>query len=118
MLINSALELRRLVASSGTPVEYTQGSYRLRVMPGVGRIPDVSFSIWETENETQWELILTGWVRGEHLIVSTWSAPGSPDNVESMLQFILAGKRHIVDSPFSHRENGDAQHRQLAAAAS
>ncbi len=90
--MNLATELRQLVASSGAPVEFTQGSYRLRIMPGVGRIRDVSFSIWEAE-DTRWEPILTGWARGQGLIISTWRAPGSPANAESLTRFILAGKR-------------------------
>jgi hypothetical protein len=87
-------------------------------MPGVGRIRDVSFSVWETENDTHWEPILTGWVKSDHLIVSTWRAPGSPDNVESMLQFILAGKRHVIDSVSAQPERAENTHRRLAAAAS
>lgn len=87
-----ATELRQLVAAGGAPVEFAQGSYRLRVMPGVGRVRDVSFSIWEAE-DNRWEPILTGWARGEGLIVATWRAPGSPSNAESLIRFILAGKR-------------------------
>src|SRR4051794_23863801 len=90
--MNLATELRHLVAASGAPVEFAQGSYRLRVMPGAGRVRDVSFSIWEAQDK-RWEPILTGWARGEGLIVSTWRAPGSPTNAESMTRFILAGKR-------------------------
>lgn len=98
--MSSAKDLQRLVASSGAPVEFTQGSYRLRVMPGVGRIRDTSFSIWELEQSDAWKPILTGWVRAERVIVATWQAPGSPDNVETMLAFILAGKRqHVVSLP-------------------
>jgi hypothetical protein len=88
-----ATELRQLVAASGAPVEFAQGSYRLRLMPGVGRIRDVTFSIWEA-NETRWEPILAGWVRGESLVVSTWRSPGSPENAETLTRFVLAGKRH------------------------
>lgn len=116
--MKSARELRRLVAASGAPVEYTQGSYRLRVMPGVGRIRDVSFSIWETENNAEWETILTGWIRDEQLIVATWTPPGSPDNVEGMLQFILAGKRHVIDSISPLHQPADIAPGRLVAAAS
>src|SRR5437867_5786785 len=87
-----ATELRQLVAASGAPVEFAQGSYRLRIMPGVGRVRDVSFSIWESQ-DTRWEPILTGWARGEGLIVTTWRAPGTPTNAESLTRFVLAGKR-------------------------
>jgi hypothetical protein len=97
-----ATELRQLVAASGAPVEFAQGSYRLRVMPGVGRVRDVSFSIWEAQ-DTRWEPILTGWARGEGLIVSTWRAPGSPTNAESLTRFILAGKRLTHETPPPHR---------------
>jgi hypothetical protein len=87
-----ATELRQLVAASGAPVEFAQGSYRLRLMPGVGRIHDVNFSIWEADG-SRWEPILAGWVRGEGLVVSTWRAPGSPTNAETLTRFVLAGKR-------------------------
>ena len=90
--MNLATELRHLVAASGAPVEFAQGSYRLRIMPGAGRLHDVSFSVWEGQ-DTRWEPILTGWVRGEGLIVSTWRSPGSPANAESLTRFVLAGKR-------------------------
>jgi hypothetical protein len=116
--MNSAIELRRQIAASGVPVEFTQGSYRLRVMPGVGRIRDISYSIWETENNAQWEPILTGWIRDEQVIVATWRHPGSPDNVESMLQFILAGKRHVIDSITHLHDLADTAHGRLVAAAS
>src|SRR5262245_57434952 len=88
-----ATELRQLVATGGGPVEFAQGSYRLRVMPGVGRIRDVTFSIWEA-NGSGWEPIITGWVRGAGLIVTSWHPPGSPANAETLTRFILAGKRH------------------------
>jgi len=87
-------------------------------MPGVGRIPDVSFSIWETENDHQWEPILTGWVRGNEVIVATWSAPGTPDNVESMVRFILAGKRQIVDTIEVQPLEREYSTRELSVAAS
>jgi hypothetical protein len=100
--MNLATELRQLVAASGAPVEFAQGSYRLRVMPGAGRVRDVSFSIWEGQ-DAQWEPILTGWARGERLIVSAWRAPGSPTNAESLARFILAGKRLFPEPLRLHR---------------
>jgi hypothetical protein len=93
-----ATELRQLVATGGGPVEFAQGSYRLRVMPGVGRIKDINFSIWEADG-SRWEPIITGWVRGAGLIVSSWRPPGSPANAETLTRFILAGKRQ---DPASH----------------
>jgi hypothetical protein len=115
--MNLATELRQLVAASGDPVEYAQGSYRLRVMPGVGRIRDVSFSIWEAQDR-QWEPILTGWARGEDLIISTWRAPGSPANAESLTRFILAGKRLFPDTVPGLRPttSGDQTHAGAVAA--
>ena len=98
--MNLATELRQFVAASGAPVEFSQGCYRLRLMPGVGSIHDVNFSIWEADG-TRWEPILAGWVRGEGLIVSSWRSPGSPTNAETLTRFILAGKRHYPDAvPF------------------
>jgi hypothetical protein len=98
-LMNLATELRQLVAASGSPVEFAQGSYRLRVMPGVGRIRDINFSIWEGEGAA-WEPILAGWVRGDTLIVSTSRPPGSPANAETLVRFVLAGKRlFAADGP-------------------
>ncbi|HEY7033083.1 MAG TPA: hypothetical protein VH482_17180 [Thermomicrobiales bacterium] len=96
--MNLATELRQLVAASGAPVEFAQGSYRLRVMPGAGRVRDVSFSIWEAQDR-RWEPILTGWARGEGLIAATWRAPGSPANAESLIRVILAGKRLPAETP-------------------
>ncbi len=92
-----ATELRHLVAASGAPVEFAQGSYRLRLMPGVGRIHDINFSVWEADG-SHWEPILAGWVRGESLVVSTWRRTGSPSNAETLTRFILAGKRQYPDA--------------------
>jgi hypothetical protein len=105
--MNLAIELRQLVAASDAPVEFAQGSYRLRVMPGVGRVRDVSFSIWEAQ-ETRWEPILTGWARGEGLIVSTWRSPGSPTNAESLARFVLAGKRLTPETLTARRSEEPA----------
>jgi hypothetical protein len=102
-----ATELRQLVAASGAPVEFAQGSYRLRVMPGVGRVRDVSFSVWEAQ-DNRWEPILAGWARGERLIVATWRAPGSPGNAESLVRFALAGKRMPQTPDTAHRRDAVA----------
>lgn len=115
--MNIATKLKVLIASSDAPVEFSQGNYRLRLMPGVGRVRDVSFSIWETENHTEWEPILTGWIRNDVLIVSTWRAPGSPANVDMLLQLILAGKRHPID-PVTAPRDQTTLHEPLVVAAS
>jgi hypothetical protein len=87
-----ATEMRRLVAAQNEPVEFAQGSYRLRLIPAAGSIHDTAFSIWE-ERGAQWEPIVAGWARDSGLVVAAWSPPGSPENAETLARFILAGKR-------------------------
>jgi hypothetical protein len=97
-----AEEMRRLVATENQPVEYAQGSYRLRLMPGVGSIHDTAFSVWE-ERGAMWEPIVAGWARDGGLIVSSWTPPGSPENAESLARFVLAGKRISPPASPPHR---------------
>ena len=97
-------------------MEFSQGSYRLRVMPGVGPIRDVNFSIWEADGP-RWEPIITGWVRGAGLIVSSWRPPGSPTNAETLTRFILAGKRqNPAETSIRSAAASDDQSPSVAAA--
>jgi hypothetical protein len=94
--MSTAKGLQELVVTGGEPAEFVQGNYRLRVMPGAGRIRDVSFSVWE-RGAVGWEPIVAGWARGDLLIVSSWRSPGSPVNAERLVRFVLAGKRVAFD---------------------